>query len=635
MQQSQQGLQMPSFPQSAAIPQQGLQMPSFPQASYMSNPPQDNSIPIFSQSSGMQQAPQGFPQVSGMQQVPQGFPQASGIQQAPQGFPQTSGIQQVPQGLPQVSRMQQAPQCFSQASGMQQLSKESQSVEATPQMSKEQKEQKWIGMLNDAIQKKGKLSEETVTKIIADTQKKSFSDSKYLRVLDLIFQLSSKDVIIQYGFLKQTVIEASTRITRGQDQLEVHDYINIAKMFFLSRLNHITNKDFLQTLLNLWSTNFPPILSKEPALTASDSIMLLCFTTKYGQALADPSIAYLSKIICEHFKDLDLQDLRNLFWLYNQNTAIYEPLKELMYAALEKDSFGIASQTDEKSIKDIFFILIAGARLKYTKEAQVDRSTLLEEGTIMTRDSKSQQERFLQWLEKNKISLLKTTGKNFLSLINAPADAPAPKPQKKSKGKKKGNVDTQIASSKIECKKKAEKIARQEDRQEEVASWLRKSLAFFRDAIILYLTDKEIAYDTAIETIDEGCAQYLYDAFYNAATVAIHLHDIKLSVFCLYAILELRQGVEKGEAKSALSALQNTRSQHPKKLDTEVLKRQKEIARNVAILKAQQKVKAEIDWLVGKLHHQFYELVDEEEDNDDMLADNVAIINLDPDNLDS
>lgn len=174
----------------------------------------------------------------------------------------------------------------------------------------------------------------------------------------------------------------------------------------------------------------------------------------------------------------------------------------------------------------------------------------------------------------------------------------------------------------IHCYDKALEIDTQEDRKEEVESWLRKSLACYRDAIMLYLTD-----DTKLG--DESCAKYLYDAWHNAAVVAAQLRDMKLSVFCLYAMLELRKEVEQEEVRSKLAEL----------LAIELMSKSKgsknsPTLEEEAIAYAQNKIGEDIDKLVFSLfnlHSQLYEL--EGEDLDDyFLGKLVTIPDLYPPN---
>ncbi len=203
-------------------------------------------------------------------------------------------------------------------------------------------------------------------------------------------------------------------------------------MFFFSRLKSIAEKDLLQTL-QLWKKNFQPILNTvhPPELTASNSIILLCFTQKYSINLEEKSINDLSNIICQKFQSLSLNELKLVFWLYNQNTSIYPPLFELMYESLNKDLCGLDKQQDEKNIRDVFFILIAGAKLKWEVETNQNDS--------ITPSEASQQQMFINWLKKSKIYPLGIASKQLLALMDTTSAITEQGSGKIGRKKKKGN----------------------------------------------------------------------------------------------------------------------------------------------------------------------------------------------------
>lgn len=275
-------------------------------------------------------------------------------------------------------------------------------------------EEEWLAILMDAVANKAQCSQETVTALIDDVQKHSFSEAQYLRVLALILQLSPAQARIRYNFLQNVAVAATHAMEHHQESLLVQDYLNLAKLFFYSRLRATATTDsLLRTTLALWATHFQRLLHQRPILTPGDSTVLLCFVHKYHITLEETSVAHLSHIIEKDFKLLTLREVRHLFWLYNQTINISPQLVELMYAALTSDLHDWdKTQQDESSVRDLFFILIAGAKLKW----EIDKAT---EGTI-TPYTASQQQRFITWLKKIKALPLAQASSGLLSIMHAP-----------------------------------------------------------------------------------------------------------------------------------------------------------------------------------------------------------------------
>ncbi len=145
--------------------------------------------------------------------------------------------------------------------------------------------------------------------------------------------------------------------------------------------------------------------------------------------------------------------------------------------------------------------------------------------------------------------------------------------------------------------------------REEVNSWYRKSIAFYRDAITLYLMDATIK-----TRIDESSEEYLYDFFYQTALVATELCETPLAVFCLHAILELQPQVEIERSKRKLKDRANDKRQgkahllrkERKKIPQERLQSAKSEEEAKTIADTKKEISGDIMYLSNKLRYRFY-----------------------------
>lgn len=560
-------------------------------------------------------------------------------------------------------------------------------------------EEEWVAILMNAVANRAQYNDEAIKALIDDAQKHSFSEAQYLQILDLILQLSPSQHSIKYHFLQNVAIAA----THAMSSLGLHDYINLAKIFFYSRLKKIIADHPLRTALDLWGAHFQPLLHKQPTLTAADSIILLCFTHKYHIHLAQTSIAHLSNIIEQDFEHLALGEVKNLFWLYNQTTNISPKILELMYAILTSDLHQWDKQKDEKDISDIFFILIAGAKLKW----EIDKSA---DAPLVT-DLGSQEKQFIAWLQKMKVYPLVQVRDSLLSIMYPNREKSISHSLQTSRKKKKKAqtpqterekndwdlleaaeaqalsdlqagiqfvkhreqesykvqqlidkiylfrarqqsydqlLDRAIQAGSIEalfikgedlakqgalaaamnyyytahkhrhpeaaykcaiaCKRKAEEEIAKNGARNEVNSWYRKSINFYRDAIILYLTD-----DTIATRIDGSGVEYLYEFFYNTALVAAALDEVRLAAFCLYAILEISPQVATNRAKGKLTIYRMNKEKTQEKASQKTFQaspkdsiKRAQLEESVTMFQAKNEISKDIQYLINKLKKRFY-----------------------------
>ena len=154
------------------------------------------------------------------------------------------------------------------------------------------------------------------------------------------------------------------------------------------------------------------------------------------------------------------------------------------------------------------------------------------------------------------------------------------------------------------CQKKAKEEIAKSGTGQVAESWYRKSIAFYRDAIVLYLMDDKIG-----TRIDESATEYLYDFFYNTALVATEVAEMRLSTFCLYAILEIRPEVETDRAQRKLTTYKaNKAKASPKSLPISMQEKVKRasLEEQVTMYQAKKEIAEDIQFLIKRLYNRFY-----------------------------